>query len=436
MSESTSPPKGIRLIDFEVFKKFSKFPRYPDCESSIIYYDSLTEEQKKEGLFIFISHAWVGTQNPDDESTSKYKLSIRGIQELMTILYLGKKKCYIWFDYSCINQDNVDTNELTCLNKIMTIFTCTFTPIHDPGHESWTFPSESKSILRDYAAEGFQKKYLNRAWCLTEMFCTQFVPLCNELSSNGSERNPIGLELLQALGFRPHFVYGTKEMSTNSPPLFMEPLQMNTHLQKYSPVNGILTKESDRDKIISLMDDIQKSCNSNQDDNNVKEGLGKKINENGELYAGEWKEGKYHGNGILIYPNGSSYYGMFQSGKKWGSGQFFSCHGVNGDRISGELENDCIRSNVTHIYPNGSIYQEFWSNGRKEELGTLYITNGEVNGDVCHGFFKNDTVIGRLDDQNNSMGLLEINNDEEQPVEMARKRQKISDEPISNSKLY
>ena len=37
-------------------------------------------------------------------------------------------------------------------------------------------------------------------------------------------------------------------------------------------------------------------------------------------YVGEFKDGKFHGQGTLTLPNGDKYLGAFKSGKKHGKG--------------------------------------------------------------------------------------------------------------------
>jgi len=38
------------------------------------------------------------------------------------------------------------------------------------------------------------------------------------------------------------------------------------------------------------------------------------------MYVGEWKNGKYNGQGTFTYPDGSKYVGEFKDGKSYGQG--------------------------------------------------------------------------------------------------------------------
>ena len=51
-----------------------------------------------------------------------------------------------------------------------------------------------------------------------------------------------------------------------------------------------------------------------------------------ELYEGEYKNGKYHGQGISNYPDGSKYEGKWKDGEKHGQGKLTS---PGGDKYVG-----------------------------------------------------------------------------------------------------
>jgi len=58
---------------------------------------------------------------------------------------------------------------------------------------------------------------------------------------------------------------------------------------------------------------------------------------NGNKYAGEWQEGKQHGQGTLTYSNGNKYVGAYKDGKKNGLGIYSF---ANGDVDEGEWKED------------------------------------------------------------------------------------------------
>ena len=60
-------------------------------------------------------------------------------------------------------------------------------------------------------------------------------------------------------------------------------------------------------------------------------------NDNGENYLGEWKDGKYHGQGTLTYPNGKQkYVGEWKDNKYHGQGILIY---PEGQKIIGEFDN-------------------------------------------------------------------------------------------------
>ena len=63
-------------------------------------------------------------------------------------------------------------------------------------------------------------------------------------------------------------------------------------------------------------------------------------NKNGDVYKGEFKNGKRHGQGIKKYKNGDKYAGEFKNDKKHGNGEFIFV--VEGDKYVGEFK-DGIR---------------------------------------------------------------------------------------------
>ncbi len=71
----------------------------------------------------------------------------------------------------------------------------------------------------------------------------------------------------------------------------------------------------------------------------------------GVLYRGEFKDGKYHGQGIRILRSGESYEGGFSGGEYHGLG--------------------------VHKFPNGSRYEGQFSEGKRSVPGVFFDFNGE-----------------------------------------------------------
>ena len=72
------------------------------------------------------------------------------------------------------------------------------------------------------------------------------------------------------------------------------------------------------------------------------------YNDDGK-YEGEFRDGKRHGKGVVIYPNGDKYDGEWEAGKKSGKGVV--------------------------IYPNGNKYDEEWKDGKRHK-GVETYSNG------------------------------------------------------------
>ncbi|MBR6784137.1 MAG: TIR domain-containing protein, partial [Clostridia bacterium] len=123
------------------------------------------------------------------------------------------------------------------------------------------------------------------------------------------------------------------------------------------------------------------------------------------IYYGEYKNGKYHGKGKLIYPESSErdfYYGEFNEGKLHGNGQMFykdgtvfegefdSCEIIgrfeatgkiiysNGDVYEGEWKDDNPEGRGVKRYKNGDVYEGDWVNGKHHGNGKMSYVGGNV----------------------------------------------------------
>lgn len=87
-------------------------------------------------------------------------------------------------------------------------------------------------------------------------------------------------------------------------------------------------------------------------DGNCANGNGRAKLDNGDVYAGEWKQGLMHGQGQYTYKSGAVYSGSFKKGKLDGQG--------------------------TMRYPDGAYYQGEWTNNRKHGEGKLVTPSGKT----------------------------------------------------------
>ena len=87
----------------------------------------------------------------------------------------------------------------------------------------------------------------------------------------------------------------------------------------------------------------------------------KSIFSDGTEYDGEWKDGKKHGQGILICYDGAMYEGEWKEGKPNGQG--------------------------TETRSNGKKYEGEWKNGKRCN-GTEYNKYGKIIGKYVNGKYK------------------------------------------------
>ena len=74
---------------------------------------------------------------------------------------------------------------------------------------------------------------------------------------------------------------------------------------------------------------VYKDVSGNAEDfADKKMGQGRKEYSNGDVYIGDWKEGKRHGQGRLKYENGDAYIGKFQNNLEHGLGVYENADGT------------------------------------------------------------------------------------------------------------
>ncbi len=131
-------------------------------------------------------------------------------------------------------------------------------------------------------------------------------------------------------------------------------------------------------------------------------------------YFGEWKNGKFHGRGIIMWFNGQVYKGEFKFGKKDGQGTLnFS----NGRSYVGQFKYGKYHGkgkfNFGKKDENLETYDGYWLNGKLNGIGSYFYQNGDryigefkenkkhghgkynwVNGKEYVGEFYNDIISG------------------------------------------
>ncbi|MDM8562056.1 hypothetical protein QUF54_01745 [Candidatus Marithioploca araucensis] len=104
---------------------------------------------------------------------------------------------------------------------------------------------------------------------------------------------------------------------------------------------------------------------------------------NGDVYEGEYLNGKRTGQGMYSWTNGDRYAGEFMAGKRHGMGIFFW---RNGDRYAGEYVNDLRHGKGLYKWANGDRYQGDFFKSKRHGRGTLSWADGEIyEGDFVEG---------------------------------------------------
>ena len=369
------------------------FPRNPDQKDLTI---RLEDINVAESLIVFISHCWLrgyagaegydGRPHPDNPGHEKLALCKKGINKIKEELAPECKYCYVWLDFSCINQDGNPCGELKQLDRIVGVCDCVFTPIVEDREDiarskgrvvSIDGDCEQLESLDEFAMnykskkwDGNEHSYMNRGWTRVEMFYASAIPLSghdsSEIDANIEKKRinfKAGLRLSASESRRPQFVYGTYQMVNHLPVRVLPPL-LHSYFHRYNPINGHLSVDSDREKILELIDELIPyltfaadtyvgSCNSAHQ----KHGRGKCTYKNGDVYDGDFFNDLKHGNGTYLYSDGCSYQGTWNNDKEDGFGVFtYAC----GDVYEGEMRRGKFHGvgKVTSV--RGKVLRGIW----------------------------------------------------------------------------
>jgi hypothetical protein len=366
----------IRLIPFPDFKELGHIPRYQgddkDVKTTLLKDLTLTQYQKS--LFVFVSHRWLSGQDPDNADHVKYKLCVKGIEDLHRFMAPGMETCYIWIDYASIDQSNEPAEETRkTLEDAIHICDCMFTPIYDLDHMTWDFTNlaANSDPYDDYRSLAWAE-YRERGWCRIEMWYAATVPLWEDKDRHS--KFAYALQTHHRLGKRTHFLYGTKEADQieSHPPRPLPSLQI-LYIDKYNPSEGKYFDQTDSEKVDVLFKKIRL-----------------KIRPISESYTGKRnRHGEKHGKGNETDVNGNKYEGSFQRDKKHGKGKLLYSRG---DCYEGDFENDNRHGYGVHVYGNGRKYEgDFLDNnrhGKGKMTSSHHVYEGDYVKNKKHGLGK------------------------------------------------
>ena len=113
----------------------------------------------------------------------------------------------------------------------------------------------------------------------------------------------------------------------------------------------------------------------------LRDGKGKLVLENGDVYEGHWREGQKDGHGIYVYANGIKYNGTWKNDKMDGFGSLIF---PDGSSYYGEFEGGAISGTGTFKYADKAEYSGEWKNGKWHGRGRFKLANGrEINAIFC-----------------------------------------------------
>ena len=108
----------------------------------------------------------------------------------------------------------------------------------------------------------------------------------------------------------------------------------------------------------------------------------------GDVYSGEWKKGKYHGQGIIEYSDGTKYVGQWNEGIPNGQGTLTDS---SGNKYVGEFKDGMRHGQGTYTTPEGVNYVGQWKDSLPDGQGTYTFANGEFE----KGIWKKGKLVKR-----------------------------------------
>ncbi|CAF2670496.1 unnamed protein product [Rotaria sp. Silwood2] len=147
------------------------------------------------------------------------------------------------------------------------------------------------------------------------------------------------------------------------------------------------------------------------------------VDEIGNSFEGEWKDGKKHGKGKMNYANGYTYTGDWVEDVATGEGVFIW---TSGDQYEGQYQNGQRHGKGSYTYANGDKYTGDWFEDKKLGQGIFiwgptsawanHKYEGEFYNDQMHGqgtysFANGDTYIGGwINNQQEGQGIFSFVN--------------------------
>jgi hypothetical protein len=103
------------------------------------------------------------------------------------------------------------------------------------------------------------------------------------------------------------------------------------------------------------------------------DGYGVQLFHHGRRYEGQWVKGSRHGHGILIFAQDERYTGEFIHGRRHGVGLYLF---PDGECFEGEWKEGNPHNYGIKTFPTGETYRGEWKNGRRSGFGIQYLSDG------------------------------------------------------------
>ena len=135
----------------------------------------------------------------------------------------------------------------------------------------------------------------------------------------------------------------------------------------------------DRSTLEIKIEEVSKTCKGydigfhGDSEKQLLHGFGVLVSENGEIYRGEFRNGKRNGFGVLLNPGFSNYAGNFVDDQRDGFGLQ---KWASGNSYLGEWSKDKFSGNGKIYYYDGSLYEGSFQNGVKDGKGIYEWPSG------------------------------------------------------------
>ncbi|MEO9569590.1 MAG: hypothetical protein ABJH82_09360 [Polaribacter sp.] len=122
-------------------------------------------------------------------------------------------------------------------------------------------------------------------------------------------------------------------------------------------------------------------------------GFGTYIWEDGDMYAGFWKNGNKHYFGMYFWKNGDFWYGLYKDGNRKPGFGIYAWQGGDSENRTNSVsynEKGCVSGNCeegwgVYIYSSGNLHAGYWKNGKPHYFGAKFWKSG----DYYLGLYKN-----------------------------------------------